>query len=185
MSTMTADEIRFASRTRSAADYPGTIRSYYPFWDTRYRPFLIKAIEAIPADRFDFKPRPELLTAHQIIVHIPEAERAWIHQIVEGGTDEEWVIPHPEPGQGWKTVRDVPDHAALLALLEEWHRPTQRWLDRPVAELERVIEYKFKDGTERRYKLHYILDHLQEHEIHHRAQLNLYLRLMGIEPPSI
>lgn len=185
MTTMTADEIRFASRTRSAADHAGTIRSYYPFWDTRYRPFLIQAIEAIPADQFDFKPRPELLTAHQIIVHIPEAERAWIHHIVEGGTEEEWVSPHPEPGQGWKTVREVPDHASLLALLEEWHRPTQRWLDRPAAELERVIQYQPKEGPERRYKLHFILDHLQEHEIHHRAQLNLYLRMMGIEPPSI
>ena len=26
---------------------------------------------------------------------------------------------------------------------------------------------------------------LQEHDIHHRAQLILYRRLMGIEPPSI
>lgn len=40
-------------------------------------------------------------------------------------------------------------------------------------------------GTERRATLHWILDRVQEHEIHHRAQLNVYLRLMGIEPPSI
>ena len=33
--------------------------------------------------------------------------------------------------------------------------------------------------------LHWILDRLQEHEIHHRAQLNLYLRRLGLEPPSI
>jgi uncharacterized damage-inducible protein DinB len=41
------------------------------------------------------------------------------------------------------------------------------------------------DGIERTYTVHWILDHVQEHGIHHRAQLNLYLRMLGIEPPSI
>jgi uncharacterized damage-inducible protein DinB len=180
MTNTMAAELRAAARKRFAADYAGTIRSFYPYWDAQYRPYLIWAVEALPADRFDFKPRPEMLTAHQVILHIPEAERHWIDHIVEGGPDMEWVILHPEPDQGWRTVYDAPDHASLLALLEESHRPTQRWLDRPITELGRVIQYQ-----ERRYTLHWILDHLQEHEIHHRAQLNLYLRLMGIEPPSI
>ena len=185
MTTPTTAEIRDAGRRRSAADYAGTIRSFFPFWDAQYRPFLIRAVEALPAGGFDFKPRPELLTAHQMILHIAEAERGWIHNVVEGGSYEEWVVPHPEPGQGWKTVYDAPDHAALLSVLEKWHRPTQRWFERPAAELGRVISYQPSEGPERRYTLHWILDHVQEHEIHHRAQLNLYLRLMGIEPPSI
>jgi uncharacterized damage-inducible protein DinB len=185
MTTMTAADIRTAGRRASAADHAGTIRSFYPFWDTQYRPFLLKAVEVLPADRFDFKPRPEMLTAHQMVVHIAEAERGWIHHVVEGGTDEEWVAPHADPAQGWVTVIDAPDHAALYDLLETWHRPTQRWLDRPVAGLSRVIEHRTPAGLERRFTLHWVLDHLQEHEIHHRAQLNMYLRLMGVEPPSI
>jgi uncharacterized damage-inducible protein DinB len=48
-----------------------------------------------------------------------------------------------------------------------------------------VITYRPPDRPERRFTLHWILDHVQEHEIHHRAQLNLYLRLLGIAPPSI
>jgi uncharacterized damage-inducible protein DinB len=35
------------------------------------------------------------------------------------------------------------------------------------------------------FTVHWILDHVQEREIHRRAQLNLYLRLLGIEPSSI
>ena len=116
---------------------------------------------------------------------IAEAERAWLHNVVEGGSYEEWVTEHEDPAQGWKTVRAVPDHAAPLALLEEWHRPTQRWFAQPTTELSRVITYQPKQGPERRYTLHWILDHVQEHEIHHRAQLNVYLRLMGITPPSV
>lgn len=184
MSTSTA-ELRDAGRMSSAADHAGTIRAYYPFWDTQYRPFLIKAVEALPQEHFDFKPRPELLTAHQMILHIAECEHAWIDYVVEGGPEEEWVSPAPDAAQGWVTVFDAPDHAALLRELEISHRGTQRWLDRPSSELHRVITHRRPDGPERRFTLHWVLDHLQEHEIHHRAQLNLYLRLLGIEPPSI
>jgi uncharacterized damage-inducible protein DinB len=181
----TAAELRDAGRMRSAASAPGTVGSYYPFWDAQYRPFLLLAVEALPVERFDFKPRPDLLTAHQLILHIAEAERGWIHHVVEGGPYEEWVIDHPDPAQGWQTVYDAPDHAALLAVLDQWHRHTQHWFAQPAAELGRVITERRAGRPERRFTLHWILDHVQEHEIHHRAQLNLYLRLMGATPPSI
>jgi uncharacterized damage-inducible protein DinB len=185
MATLSADDIRAASRKLSAADHAGTIRSFYPYWDAQYRPYLLMAVDALPRQHFDFKPRAEMLTAHQAIVHIAEAERGWIHSVVDGNDDEEWVAACPDASQGWKTVIDAPDHAALHRLLEEWHRPTQRWLDRPASELGRITTRTLPDGSERRYTLHWILDHVQEHEIHHRAQLNLYLRMLGITPPSI
>ena len=184
MTTLTMAELRDAGRRCSAADHAGTIRAFYPFWDTRYRPFLIKAVEAVPADRFDFKPHPELLTAHQMILHIAEAERVWIHHVVEGGPFVEWVVPHPDPGQGWRAAREAPDHRALLTLLEESHRLTQRWLERPSSELDRLIHYRNPEGTESRFTLHWVLDHVQKHENHHRAQLYIYLRLMGVKPPT-
>ena len=185
MSTTATAALREASRSLSASSHAGTIRSFYPYWDAQYRPYLLMAVETLPASGFDFKPRPELLTAHQMIVHIAEAERGWMHHIVEGAPEEEWVVPHQDPAQGWVTVHDVPDHPALLAMLAEEHRRTQRWFDQPVTELDRVITHQPPQGPERKATLHWVLDHVQEHEIHHRAQLNLYLRLMGIEPPSI
>lgn len=185
MPALSPDDIRAASRKLSAADFSGTIRSFYPYWDAQYRPYLLMAVDALPREHFDFKPSPPMLTAHQIIVHIAEAERGWIHAVVDGEPDEEWVSQHPDVSQGWKTVLDVPDHAALHKLLEEWHRPTQRWLDRRSWELARISKRILPNGSERQYTLHWILDHVQEHEIHHRAQLNMYLRLLGITPPSI
>jgi uncharacterized damage-inducible protein DinB len=185
MPTLTPDEIRAASRKLSAADFAGTIRSYYPYWDAQYRPYLLMALDALPVEHFDFKPRPAMLTAHQHILHIAEAERAWIHATVEGNADEEWVSELPDVSQGWKTVIDAPDHAALRAMLDTWHRPTQMWLDRPPSELGRISKRTLPDGSVRQYTLHWILDHVQEHEIHHRAQLNMYLRMLGITPPSI
>jgi uncharacterized damage-inducible protein DinB len=185
MAPLSPAEIRAASRRISAADHPGTIRAFYPYWDAQYRPLLLMAVEALPREHFDFKPRAEMLTAHQTIVHIAEAERVWMEAIVGGRPEELWVVEHEDPARGWRTVIDAPDHAALLRLLEEWHRPTQRWFERPASELGRVVTWKLPDGTERRCTLHWILDHVQEHEIHHRAQLNLYLRILGITPPSI
>ena len=99
-----------------------------------------------------------MFTAHQMFVHIAE---------------NEW------------TVRDAPDHAALRGLLEESHRPTQHWFDRPASELGRVCRWAGDGGVERKATLHWILDGVQEHEIHHRAQLTMYLRLMGVTPPSV
>jgi uncharacterized damage-inducible protein DinB len=185
MTTLSPADVRAASRKLSATDHPGTIRSFYPYWDAPYRPYLRSAVEALPREHFDFKPRPEMLTAHQVIVHIAEVERSWIHVDVDGGTEESWVDRHPDPAQGWRTLIQAPDHAALLRLLEESHRFTQRWLDRPASELGRIVTVRLPDGGARDYTLHWILDHVQEHEIHHRAQLNLYLRLLGIKPPSI
>ena len=180
--TITPAQARDAGRASSAADHPGKIRAYYPFWDARYRPFLLQAVAALPAERFDFKPRPEMFTAHQIVVHIAEDERGMI-QLVEGRPYEKWVVEHEDPKQGWVTVVNEPDHAALYAMLEKEHKRTQHWLDQPASELSQVITWRSELGA-RHATLHWILDGLQEHEIHHRAQLNLYLRLMGIEPLS-
>ncbi len=70
-------------------------------------------------------------------------------------------------------------------LLEESHLLIQRRLDRSPTELGRISTRTLPDGSVRTYTLHWILDHVQEHEIHHRGQLNMYLRMLGITPPSI
>lgn len=177
--------IREKSRGLSAADFTGTVRSCYPYWDAQYRPYLLMAVRALPAEHFDFKPRPEMLTARQIVLHIAEAERWWIGHIVEGGPYVDWVVENSDPAQGSVTQFDAPDHASLLSELEASRRGTLAWLDKPASELGRVITFQPPEGEPRRYTLHWILDHLQEHEIHHRAQLNFYLRLLGVVPPSI
>jgi uncharacterized damage-inducible protein DinB len=184
MSTMTPAELRAQSRARSRRDFHGTIRSHYPYWDGQYRPYLLMALEALPREHFDYAPRPDMLTAHQTLVHIAEAERVW-NDILNGRETVEWVVERTPPAQGFDTKIEAPDHAALRALLAECHRPIQALLDLPVEQLEKTITYRASDGIERTYTLHWILDHVQEHEIHHRAQLNLYLRMLGITPPSI
>ena len=181
-----AEELTLGARLLSAGSYEGTIKAHYPFWDAQYRPYLLDAVRLLPHTQFEFKPRPEMLTARQIILHIAEAELWWVRSILDGEPAlPDDVAAHEDPAQGWVTVYDAPDHNALLFRLEEAHRHTQRWFGLPAAELSKTRTRKRPDGTERVETVHWILDHVQEHEIHHRGQLNLYLRSMGLTPPSI
>jgi uncharacterized damage-inducible protein DinB len=181
-----ADELTRDAPLLSAASFEGTIKAYYPYWDAQYRPYLIDAVRLLPAGQFDWKPRPDMFTAQQIVLHIAEAERYWLRHVVDGEPDYvDYVIADEAAGVGWTSAYDAPDHNALLFALEDAHRHTQRWFGLPAAELAKTRTRTRVNGERETMTLHWILDHVQEHEIHHRAQLNHYLRLMGLTPPSI
>ena len=166
--------------------YEGTIKAYYPYWDAQYRPRLLDAVRLLPPEHFDWKPAPAMLTARQVVLHIAEAERWWMRHVVDGEDDYvDYVIADEKAGIGWIDAYDAPDHNALLMALEDAHRHTQRWFGLPPAALAKVYTRTRGDGSKKDSTLHWILDHVQEHEIHHRGQLNLYLRMLGITPPSI
>jgi len=180
-----ADELTKDALLLSSTAFEGTIKAFYPYWDAQYRPYLLDAVRLLPPDRFEWKPREEMLTAQQIVLHIAETEFYWIHHIVDGEPYRDFVGMDPAGKPGWVTEYDAPDHNALMFVLEEAHRHTQRWFGLPTLNLSKLITRTRGNGTEQTATLHWILDHVQEHEIHHRAQLNLYLRMMGITPPSI
>jgi len=69
-----APSTRELARLDSAGKHAGLIKAHYPFWDSYFRPALLTAVERLPTDHFDFKPRPEMMTARQHILHIAEAE---------------------------------------------------------------------------------------------------------------
>ena len=181
----TLEELTKPALTFSAEQFAGTIKAHYPFWDAYHRPHLIEGIRRLPPEKFDFKPRPEMLTASQLVLHIAEAELWWIHHIVDGEPYADYVISDPEGRAGWTTNYDAPDHNALLFTIEEAHRHTQRWFGFPVSDLTKRFTRTRANGVTSEYTLHWILEHVQEHELHHRAQLFTYLRLLGIAPPPV
>jgi uncharacterized damage-inducible protein DinB len=42
-----------------------------------------------------------------------------------------------------------------------------------------------RQGKTRTVEGYWIFTHLLEHDIHHRSQINQYLRLLGIQPPDV
>ena len=177
-----ADAFTAPALTLAGAAFSGTVKAYFPYWDSYFRPYLLDAVDLLPAEHFDWKPRPEMLTARQVILHIAEVERMWVHHTWEKEPYEDFVVADTV---GWKAVYDAPDHNALRFVLEEYHRHTQRIFGLPASELEKKTTRTRRDGTTEEYTLHWILAHTEEHEIHHRAQLNMYLRMLGITPPSV
>ena len=167
------------------SDHAGTVKAAFPYWDAYFRPYLLDAIELLPAAHFDYKPQPDMFTARQVILHIAETERYWIHHIVEGEPYEDFVVRHEDPAQGWVESYDAPDHNAMCFALEEYHRHTQRLFGLPAKELDRTVIFTPRGGPPEHYSLHWILAHVEEHELHHRAQLQLYLRMLGITPPKL
>jgi hypothetical protein len=123
-------------RRRSRAEHAGTIRAHFPWWDTQVRPGLLRLVSAFPQKDLDFKPRPELLTVRELVVHIAEAERAWVYCVLEGSKDEDWVVPQADPSQGFRLLVDAPDHASPHRVARAMaSAATQAWFDRPEADL--------------------------------------------------
>jgi len=179
-----ADALTRSAWTLKSSDHAGTVKAGFPFWDSKIRPYLLDAIDLLPAAHFDYKPQPDMLTARQVILHIAETERYWVHHIVEGEPFEDFIV-REEGTPGWATRYDAPDHNAMCFALEEYHRHTQRLFGLPEKELGRIVTFTPRGGPPEEYSLHWILAHVQEHEIHHRAQLNMYLRMLGIAPPKV
>ena len=180
-----ADTLTRSAWTLKPSDYAGTVKAAFPLWDDYFRPYLLEAIELLPAAKFDFKPQPDMFTARQVILHIAETERYWVHHIVEGEPYEDFVVRHEDPAQGWVTRYDAPDHNSMCFALEEYHRHTQRLFGLPAKELDRTVTFTPRGAPPEQYSLHWILGHVEEHELHHRAQLSIYLRMLGIAPPKL
>jgi hypothetical protein len=119
-----------------------------------------------------------LLTARQISFTSRKPERAWIHAVIDGHAEEEWVVPADDPAQGWRLVGDAPNAPPCSSCWPPGNRPTQRWLARSPDELGRAITRRMYDGIERTYTVHWILDHVQEHGSTSRPAESL-LRMLG------
>jgi hypothetical protein len=121
-----------------------------------------------------------MLTA-QVILHIAENATLLVHHIVEAPV--RGCSSREEARRAGSRVRRA-DHNAMCFALEEYHRHTQgcsacRRRNSGHRDLHaagraaRGVLAALDPGARR------------EHEIHHRAQLNMYLRMLGIAPPKV
>jgi hypothetical protein len=49
-----ADTFTKPALTLTGSDFAGTVKAYFPYWDSYFRPYLLDAIELLPAAHFDF-----------------------------------------------------------------------------------------------------------------------------------
>jgi uncharacterized damage-inducible protein DinB len=135
-----------------------------------------RAVRAIPAESLDFRPTPRNMSAREMAHHVYQIVMITAIGVERGEcTREELERVSPELG-------GVTDAAQLADLAARARAMAERALGKLTDEmLDREIRYYFgmrASGLES-------LRNLTEEVLHHRGQLQIYLRLMGVDPPSI
>ena len=128
---------------------------------------LLETVDKFTDTELDFRPFPSSWSVRSLMLHIAHEENG---EFNHGLTQTLAEFP-PE-----YELAEYPNRAALKTLLAQVHAPNQAYLAALTdADLERPIHTPW--GTD--YRLVEMVDHLIEHEIHHRAELSLILGMLG------
>jgi uncharacterized damage-inducible protein DinB len=131
-----------------------------------------KVIEAMPADRLDYRPDPCAKSAMELAWHIASAQNFFLSAIVEGafnffGRPRPESIQTPADIAGWYEQTFAKNVASVSAMTP--------------GQLVKVVDFK---GLIQLPAVAYLSFHMN-HEVHHRGQLSTYLRPMGGKVPPI
>lgn len=131
-----------------------------------------RVIEAIPADKGDYRPDAISKTALELAWHIVAAEKRFLSGICAGAFDFT-PIHRPE---------SIRNSAQIAAWFDETFNANLQQIERLSGEqLAKTVD--FRGMLQQPAVLYLVL--FQNHSIHHRGQLSMYLRPMGAKVPSI
>jgi uncharacterized damage-inducible protein DinB len=148
------------------------IETLAEFWLNEIRPPLDKALLIAPDDKLEWTPGQNMITLGNIFMHIAEASDFWITTIIDRRDCIDYT-PCPCPPK--------PEIAAMLD--SHWQR-----LEEFFGRCPEILENSYprsRNGKEVMLSGYWIMLHLLEHDIHHRSQINHYLRILGTKPPLI
>jgi uncharacterized damage-inducible protein DinB len=145
--------------------------------EVRQRTRLV--LEKVTLDQLDWVPAPQALTIRQMVRHMRLSEEGSF-QVVQHG---DW---------GYSARRRTAPLVTLLGTSEPWeteltafedvHQSWLAWINAmPADALTR--ELVNSQQNQRVSALAFVLARL-EHEVHHRAQISTYLRMLGEQWPS-
>ncbi len=142
------------------------------FWFEEVKPPIMKALDKVPEDKLDWMPAKDMISLGNIFMHIAEASDWWITTIIDGKESTDYTPCPSFPRDKIKTLLD-----------EHWDR-LENYFARCPEMTRKEIPHQWR-GETHIITGRWIMMHLLEHDIHHRSQINHYLRIMGIEPPKI
>jgi uncharacterized damage-inducible protein DinB len=131
-----------------------------------------RVIEAIPADKGDYRPDAVSRTALELAWHIVAAEKRFLTAIATGAFDFT-PIPRPE---------SITNSAGIADWFDQSFAGAVQQLEKLSGEqLVKTIDFR---GMFQLPAVTYLQLSLN-HSIHHRGQLSMYLRPMGAKVPAI
>jgi len=146
----------------------------YRHWETDLRPITLAALRRLTPEQLHWRAPGFDRSAWDLAVHMCDCEWHWIWR----------NVLRKEP---WETKWDTNRFEELDQLIEYWaliHRTTLEWLrDTPVSQLNRKFAMPYPDFPWA--TMNWVVYHVMEHEIHHRGQLFLLMRMQGVAPPEL
>lgn len=129
-------------------------------------------LEAVPADKGDYRPDPISKTANELLRHIAAADNRFVETVINGTFDTNpSMIPEsvktPSEIASWYEQRYAKNFEALTNATPE--------------QLTKIVDFR---GMFQRPAVTFLMFGLN-HTIHHRGQLSSYLRCMGAKVPAI
>ena len=132
------------------------------------REYTMEALEAMPAEDFDFRPSPEQRTFGEQLVHLGRANAAYFRAFAREG------ISPPEP----------PDSTAKETA-RSYVAASFDFVELTLAGMSEA-DFARRDVAFGRAAAHTTIDLFLRgytHTAHHRGQIITYLRVKGVEPP--
>jgi uncharacterized damage-inducible protein DinB len=137
------------------------------------RAYTLECAQAMPGERYEFRPVPEVRTFGQQMVHLSEAVPGLYELFVEGKK----APTHPFSEGGKEPALSKEEIVARLSMGFDY-------VERAVAKLSAsVLRQPTKIFGGKVISKHRMLRFLLDHTTHHRGQTVVYLRLNHIQPP--
>ncbi|MDD4050939.1 MAG: DinB family protein [candidate division Zixibacteria bacterium] len=144
-------------------------------WREKLKITLTQALELVPDDKLDWAPAKKMITLGNIFLHISECSDWWYCEIMKGDKSLPLTGEPDDP---------CPPRKAIAGMLNaHWARMEDFFAESPDV-LTKVYSHRH-EGKTHEWDGNWVFTHLLEHDIHHRSQINQYLRILGIEPPKI
>lgn len=146
---------------------------------------LLSIAEEIPEDKYDFRPVPESRSVREILAHVAVLSKGSYHGhavkkiTTYVGIDFQALIRSRLEEQAQLSTMSKPD---LIDLLRKDGEAWGTYLDSvPDSELAQVIPFDPPAEPPAKSRFEMLLG-VKEHEMHHRAQLMVFQRLLGLVP---
>src|SRR5262245_10608169 len=140
-----------------------------PIW-ARLNDDLIELLHAVPDDSLDWSPRDDLWSFRRLFVHLAAAREEWMTRAINDG------VPNVIDGRDHETQGKVTKKHIEEMLRRTWERME------PLLHDQSALDATYKDRWWDKaplYNGHWVAFHLLEHDMQHRAEMQLYLGLLG------
>ena len=138
---------------------------------TRYRDVTLRHLDMLSEEQMEWRPQPELFSCGQHFVHILQTEKYYSRGLFH---------------RDWDTTRL--QFPASLCAIRDLHSDFEETRAQTLADFDALTDSNLDDimqvpNVTVELPLRWWLWFVLEHEIHHKAQLALYLRQLGKVPP--